>query len=267
MTLTRRILLWLAVLLGAWWLIAYFALPALWTHYEHQKKLEGLPMVTTTAQDIPGDPINIGIVGASGDLICAMNAAGWRPADPVTWRSSLEIAGSVLLDRPYPTAPVSNLYYDGRRQDLAFEQPVGQSADQRHHVRLWLVLMDGDDGRPLWFGAATFDRSVGLSRTTGEITHHIAPDVDRERQLIATDLQTAGMLAARYQVTGIGPALRGRNGGGDAYFTDGEVWVLRLVEACARRTAPPVVLPSPAATAFKDAIWRSVADAYRGRSR
>ena len=37
---------------------------------------------------------------------------------------------------PFP----SNLYYDGRRQDHAFEKPVGDSADRRHHVRLWQVL-------------------------------------------------------------------------------------------------------------------------------
>ena len=30
-------------------------------------------------------------------------------------------------------------------------------------------------------GGATFDERVGLSHTTGQITHHIAPDVDTER--------------------------------------------------------------------------------------
>lgn len=59
-------------------------------------------------------------------------------ADPITLRSSLEISGSVLLDRPYPGAPVSPLYYDGRREELAFEKPVGNSADKRHHIRLWM---------------------------------------------------------------------------------------------------------------------------------
>jgi LssY C-terminus len=34
------------------------------------------------------------------------------------------------------------------------------------------------DERPVWFGAATFDERVGLSYTTGQVTHHIGPDVD-----------------------------------------------------------------------------------------
>lgn len=259
----KRALKALAVVLAVYGLMAYFLLPSLWRHYEHQKKLDGVAMATATAQGIPADPINVGMVGSSKDILCAMHEAGWVVADPITWRSSLEISGSVLLDKPYPSAPVSPLFYDNRREDFAFEKPVGKSADRRHHIRLWMVLKDGEEGRPVWLGAATFDRSVGLSRYTGAITHHIAPDVDAERQLIETDLQAAGMIEARYTVTGVGPTLLGRNGEGDPYYTDGEVWVLRLVEGCIRRTAPPVVLEGPAVAEFKDNIWKTIADLYR----
>lgn len=248
-------------------LLAYLVLPLVWRHYEHQKKLDGLPMVTTTAQGIPGDPINVGLVGSKEDILCAMRAAGWDAADPVTWKSSIEISGSVLLDWPYPHAPVSPLFYAGRAEDLAYEKPVGKSADQRHHVRLWMVLTDGEEGRPVWLGAATFDRSVGLSRYTGAITHHIAPDIDLDRDLIESSLQAAGMVTARYQVMGIGPTLLGRNGGGDRYFTDGEVWVMRLVEGCKKTAASPAILPSPPVVQFKDMIWNNIADLYRNASK
>jgi hypothetical protein len=247
----------------AYTLLAYLILPAVWTHYEHQKRLADLPMVTLTAQGIPGDPINVGLVGDAKDVLCAMQAAGWYPADPVTLRSSIEIAGSVLLDRPYRDAPVSPLYYLGRREDFAFEKPVGSSADHRHHVRFWKVLEAGEEKRPVWLGDATFDRSVGVSHYTGAITHHIDADIDAERKLIAGDLEAAGMVEARYQVTGVGPTLAGRNGGGDLYYTDGEVWILRLVEACQKRTSPVDIIPSPAATEIKDQIWQGIADALR----
>ncbi len=242
-------------------LVAYIVLPSLWTHYEHQKGLATLPMVTRTAQGIPGDPINVGLVGDTRDVVCAMHAAGWYPADPVTLRSSIEIVGSVILDRPYRDAPVSPLYYLGRREDLAFEKPVGNSADHRHHVRFWKVLDQGEEKRPVWLGDATFDRSVGVSHYTGAITHHIGADIDAERQLLATDLEAAGMVEAKYQVTGIGPTIDGRNGGGDLYYTDGEVWILRLVEECRKRTGPTIVIPSPPATELKDQIWQAVAKA------
>src|SRR4051794_11315038 len=164
-------------------------------------------MVTLTAQGIPGDPINAGLVGDNRDVLCAMHAAGWYPADAVTLRSSIEIAGSVLLDRPYRDAPVSSLYYLGRPEDLAFEKPDGNSADRRHHVRFWKVLDQGAEKRPVWLGDATFDRGVGVSRYTGAITHHIDADIDAERAVLAKDLENAGMVTARYQVTGIGPTL------------------------------------------------------------
>jgi hypothetical protein len=260
---TLVVLAWGLVIYGV---TAYLLLPGLWRHYEHQKKLGGLAMVTATPQGIPADPLNVGMVGSSKDVLCAMRAAGWYAADPITWRSSLEISGSVLLDQPYPNAPVSTLIYDGRREDLAFEKPVGNSADQRHHIRLWLVLKDGEEKRPVWLGAATFDRSVGFSRYTGAVTHHTAPDIDAERQLIETDLQAAKMIEARYKVAGIGPTLRGRNGEGDLYYTDGEVWVLRLVEDCVPRAAPPQALEGPAVTELKDKIWKMVSDLYQ-RSR
>ena len=244
--------------IAAYLAVAYLVLPALWTHYEHQKALAGLPMVTRTAQGIPGDPINVGLIGGDKDILCAMHAAGWYPADPITLRSSLEIAGSVLLDRPYRGAPISHLYYEGRREDLAFEKPAGGSADTRHHVRFWKVLDKGVEGRPVWLGDATFDRGVGISKYTGAVTHHIAADIDAERQSLATDLEAAGMVDAKYQVTGIGPTLSGRNGGGDLYYTDGEVWLLRLVIACARRSAPALDIPSPVATEIKDQIWQQI---------
>jgi len=161
---TKLLLRVLLPVLIVYLLLAYLILPLLWRHYEHQKKLDGLPMVTATAQGIPGDPINVALVGSQKDVLCAMREAGWYAADPVTWKSSIEISGSVVLDHPYPHAPVSPLYYAGRPEDLAFEKPVGTSADRRHHVRLWQVLDNGEEGRPVWLGAATFDRGVGRNR-------------------------------------------------------------------------------------------------------
>jgi LssY C-terminus len=257
----RRVATVLLAILVAYGLLAYVILPALWTHHEHQKGLAGLPMVTRTAQGIPGDPINVGLIGDQKDLVCAMHAAGWFPADPITLKSSIEIVGSVLLDRPYKDAPVSNLYYVGRREDLAFEKPVGASADRRNHVRYWKVLDQGEEKRPVWLGSATLDRGVGVSHYTGAVTHHISPDLDAERGVLTADLENAGLVEAKYQVTGIGPTMAGRNGGGDLYYTDGEVWLLRLVEACRKRTAPVTIIPSPVATEIKDQIWQAVANA------
>jgi hypothetical protein len=235
---------------------AYLILPRLWSHYEHEPRLAGRPMVTMTANGIPGDPLNVGLVGTKTEALRALAAAGWVPADAVTLRTSIEIGASVLLDRPYRDAPVSPLYYEGRIQDVAFEKPVGESADRRNHVRFWQVLEEGGAGRSVWLGSATFDRGVGLSHYTGQVTHHIAPDIDAERDTLIGDLAAAGMLSDTFQVSGVGPTLWGRNGGGDRYFTDGEV-VIGILNAGALASAtPPTELPSPPATAAKNSVWK-----------
>jgi LssY C-terminus len=257
----RQWLLDFAVVAVVYFLLAYVVLPALWKHHEHEPGLASLPMVTRTGTGIPGDPLNVGLVGSREDILHAMDAAGWFPADPVTLRTSLEIVGSVVLDRPYHAAPVSPLYYQGKKEQLAFEKPDGRSADRRHHVRLWQVLDNGVSGRPVWLGAVTFDRGVGLSHYTGQVTHHIGPDIDAERDLLMRDLREAGMVEAVFQISGVGPTLFGRNGGGDRYYTDGEIDMASLVVDGIKRTEPPATLPSPPFITLRDQIWRGVSDA------
>jgi hypothetical protein len=251
----------MATALGCYGVLAYLVAPSIWKHYERQHGLDGMAMVTRTAQGIPGDPINVGMVGTDGEIVCAMHAAGWFPANPVTLRTSLKIVGSVLLDRPYPNAPVSNLFYLDRREDLAFEHPEGRNAARRNHVRLWRVLERGDEDRPVWLGAVTFDRGVGLSHYTGAVTHHIAANVDAARDTLGDDLNTARKAEAVYHVSGVGPTLNGRNGGGDPYYTDGDVTVSRLARDCATRTDGATEIENPPIAALKNAIWHGVAEA------
>lgn len=202
--------------------LAYFLVPLLWKEEERFRVRSPDDLLTHTPDNIPGDPINVGLVGERVEILAALNAAGWRPADAITFKSSLEIGLSVILDRPYPDAPVSTLLFDGRRQDFAFERPDGQSADRRHHVRFWQQDPDTTgDGRPSWFGAASFDIGVGVSHDTGQVTHHIAPDVDAERDLLIAQLMQACALDGTRSAPGSGPTQDRRNGGGDVYFTDG----------------------------------------------
>jgi len=244
-------------LTAVWLLAAYVVLPMLWRHYEHHPVLENAPKTTLTAQGIPGDPLNIGLIGSESELVLALLGAGWKPADPVTFSTSLRIARSVLLGRPYPDAPVSNLFLFGRKQDLAFEKPVGTSAKRRHHVRFWRAPEYGQGETPLWIGAATFDRSVGFSHRTGQITHHIGPDIDAERDALTSDLRTSGCLVKLFQVTGVGATLVGRNGGGDLYFTDGELTV-GVLAATNDRARRPEALANPTAVQVKEQFWTAI---------
>ena len=187
--------------------------------------LADAPRHTTTKGGHQGDPVNIGFIGTDEELHRALAAAGWYAADPITLESSVRIAADVVLKKPYPHAPVSDLYLWGRRQDLAYEQPVGRSPKQRHHVRFWRSRELDVNGEPLWLGAATFDQRVEISRTTGGVTHRIAPEVDRERNKLVSDTARSGVLDGYYWVAPFHNTREGRNGGGDPYVTDGRLAV------------------------------------------
>jgi len=216
----------LTILLVLWAVTAYVIMPAAWRWHTHRHPaIDPAPRITRTALGIPGDPLNVALVGDQNAVVKAVLAAGWHPADPITLRTSLRIARSTVLHLPYEEAPVSNLYLWDRVHDLAFQQCVGGSAKQRHHVRFWRSEEVDEGDRPLWLGAATYDTRAGLSHTTGQITHHISADVDAERDKLLQDLQQASLLARTYWVDGFQEKLQGRNGGGDPYRTDGRLGV------------------------------------------
>jgi hypothetical protein len=256
-----RAIWWLSILgvaALAYVVLAYLLFPAFWRHYEHQPGLAFKPMVTRNSAGIAGDPLNVGLVGDLKEVVRALSAAGWTSADPLSIKSDVEIAESVALDRPYKDAPVSNLYYEGRKEDIAFEKQIGRSAAQRHHVRFWKVLEKGMEGRTVWLGSVTLDRNVGLSRYTGQITHHIAADIDAERQLLIGELTAAGLVDTIYTVSGIGPTLNGRNGEGDWYYTDGEIEIAVISPGANPGTNTATILDVPTSVAIKNKIWNGV---------
>lgn len=219
----RRYLVAVGLALLAYLVVAYLIVPVLWRADTRHDPLDltGVPRITLTANGIPGDPLNLAIEGSEAELIRAITAAKWYPADPITLDSSVRIAVDSVFRRPDDRAPVSDLFLFGRKQDLSFEQPVGNSPRQRHHVRFWRWDKQ-KDGRPVWFGSATFDERVGLSHETGQITHHIGPDVDAERDRLAQELKAAGWAANVYYIDGF-QQRQGKNGGGDPWRTDGRL--------------------------------------------
>jgi hypothetical protein len=69
-----RLLLAGVGLLTAYLLTAYVVLPLIWrTDLKHHPGLSGGPRITHTANGIPGDPVNLAIIGSESELVQA-----WR---------------------------------------------------------------------------------------------------------------------------------------------------------------------------------------------
>ncbi|MCI9859068.1 LssY C-terminal domain-containing protein [Microbacterium proteolyticum] len=229
---------------GFWVLLAYFALPRLHRILTAVYVPDYFMGRTRTSDGLLGDPVNLALQGSRENVETVMASAGWIPADPVSLRSSWRIVVSTLRRRSYPRAPVSPLFLFGRMQDLAYQQEVAGSPAQRHHVRLWKCpdgwLLPG--GRRVdWLAAGTFDRAVGLSLFTLQVTHRIDADTDIERDHIVTSVR--GVPGVEVDVIrDFATGYHSRNGGGDSISTDGD---LPIIDVSAVRPSAPEGVSAP----------------------
>jgi hypothetical protein len=165
-----------------------------------------VPRYTLTGDGLPGDPVNLALIGTFQQLRSAFAAAGWMEADRLGLASSWRMVRAFVFNSPYPTAPFSTLYLFGRGQDIGFQKAIDNSPRKRHHVRFWALglaraeAMVGtasfwlntdrppDAARALWVGAGTRDTGFSLTRLTFQITHATDSDTNVERDYIIAEL-------------------------------------------------------------------------------
>ncbi len=202
-----------------------------------------VPSYTITGDGLPGDPVNLVLIGTMRQLRSAFATAGWSEADALSLASSWRMVRAFVLNDPYPKAPFSTLYLFGRGQDVGFQQPIGDSPRKRHHVRFWGLSLERaeqtvdtasfwldtlrppDDERVLWVGAGTRDTGFSLTRLSFQITHATDSDTNEERNFIIGALQRYGVVA---NVRSHHPSERLSIGQVNRYLTDGFVAVAEL---------------------------------------
>ena len=214
-----------------WAVLAYLALPRLHRILTTIYVPDYFIGRTRTSDGLLGDPINAAVRGSEEELHAAMRLAGWTRADPVTFASSWRIITSTVTRRSYPEAPVSPLFLFARKQDFAYQQEVAGNPAKRHHVRFWRT----PDGWPLpggarvdWLAAGTFDRAVGFSLFTLQVTHKIDADTDVERDHLIATVREANPAAGLETLVDFSTGYHARNGGGDTIRTDGNLPILDL---------------------------------------
>ncbi len=264
----------LRALLLLWLVLAYLALPRLNRMMTALYVPDYFIGRTRTSDGLLGDPLNLAVRGSGQQLATAMAEAGWILADPVTLRSSIGIVRSTLTRRSYPKAPVSPLLLFDRAQDAAYQQEVEGNPAQRHHVRFWRTPQDW----PLpggafvdWLAGGTYDRRVGLSLFTLQVTHKIDADIDVERDHIVESVTRAVPSVTVEVLRDFTTSYHSRNGGGDNVRTDGHLPILDVSgvhpdpEAPDLRPQPPGGVPLqvwlPAAVSLVVApfvVWSTV---------
>lgn len=189
---------------------------------------------TRTADGLLGDPVNLAFEGSEIDIHVAMQRAGWVLADENTLHSARRMVTSALTFRSYPEAPVSSLFLFGRQHEFAYQQEVGGNTIKRHHIRFWRaprgwVLPGGH--RVTWLAAATYDRSVGFSRYTWQVTHKIDENTDVERDYVVDTLLFADPKIQVGVIRDFFTSYHHVNGGGDPLKTDGHLPVVNVSAA------------------------------------
>lgn len=188
-------------------LAAYVVLPRVVRMSVKVLKRRSVPSFTLTGDGLPGDPVNLVLLGEFGKLREVFARAGWTEANTLGLGSSWRMVVAFVLNRPYPAAPFSTLYLFGRGQDLGFQRPIGGSPRKRHHIRFWGLSLERAEAtlntpafwlntdrppldRPaLWVGAGTRDTGFSLTRLTFQVTHATDPDANEERDFIIGELK------------------------------------------------------------------------------
>lgn len=222
---------WFGILfmIAFWVILAYLVLPRLHRILTTIYVPDYFIGRARTSDGLLGDPINLAVRGDEAALHRAMERAGWIKADPVTLGSSWRIISSTITRRSYDRAPVSPLFLFSRMQDFAYQQEVEGNPAKRHHVRFWRTpdgwLLPGG-ARVDWLAAGTFDRAVGLSLFTLQVTHKIDADTDVERDHVIATVRSADAGVGLEVLRDFATGYHSRNGGGDSIHTDGDLPIL-----------------------------------------
>jgi hypothetical protein len=205
---------------------------------------KSVPRFTITGDGLPGDPVNLALIGTLQHLRAAFATVGWSEADRLSLVSSWRMVRAFVFNSPYPTAPFSTLYLFGRSQDIGFQKAIDNSPRQRHHIRFWAMSLaraedtvgtasfwlntdrPPDDARVLWVGTGTKDTGISLTRLSFQITHATDSDANAERDYIIAELRKNRVIEA---VTSYPSGQHLPTGHVNHYITDGEVTLASLV--------------------------------------
>jgi LssY-like putative type I secretion system component LssY len=235
---------WIVALVLTYGVAAYVVLPRTVRMSLKILQRKRVPRYTTTGDGLPGDPVNLVLIGTRQQLDAAFATAGWSQADRLNLASSWHMIRAFLFNASYPKAPFSTLYLFGRGQDVGFQKAIDDSPRKRHHIRFWALNLaraeatlgtasfwlntdrPPDDARVLWVGAGTRDTGISLTGLTFQITHATDSDTNAERDYIIAELRKNKVIG---EVNSYQARQRLITEHVNHYVTDGEVVAASLV--------------------------------------
>jgi LssY-like putative type I secretion system component LssY len=197
------------------------------TDSELSAMIKLLPPRVLNGEGREGDMLNLIFKAKAADLQEAFAHAGWVKVE----KSTPQIIWHLLWQRKhYAKLPMDKLYVFGRSQDYSYALPDPTSiVARRHHLRIWKTDRVVD-GVPLWVGAATHDVAIEFVKRKFRLFHRIDPDVDAERDFIATNLATTSQLTREQFVRCSEPVFDAETATGQTYYSDSRMLFLELTQ-------------------------------------
>jgi len=206
-------------------------LPSVILDADLRKNIDGLPRRVHDHLGNLGDMVNFVLVGSQEKTQAALDAADWHVADVDSKEAGLKAIMNTYEKKDYLQMPMSHLYLFDRMQDYGYEQAQAFSVvATRHHFRVWKAPFTWNNGT-VWVGAATHDIGFEKDVRTGKLTHKIDPNVDDERENLATGLQKSGKTKSMTYYLPPNPVQEAKNASGGSYHSDGRLLVVFVNES------------------------------------
>ncbi len=167
--------------------------------------------------------VNIALIGYHPKSV--MTQLGWIENKTFS-RDDIEFLDYLALLKN-KTPPVSDLFWNGRIQDMAFQLPGDLL--KRSHVRWWDAGKN-KHGEQVWLGALSYDDGLTITAYRGIVTllHSVDPNVDEERERFKQSIDTQELSLKTLNMSYLEPIIKDEE---HDYYSDGKVLVIRPSES------------------------------------
>ena len=162
--------------------------------------------------------VNIALIGHHPQSI--MVQLGWIENKTFS-RDDIEFVDYLSLIKN-KTPPISDLFWNGRIQDMAFQLPGDLL--KRSHIRWWSAGKN-ENNKQVWLGALSYDDGLTITAYRGIVTmlHSTDPNVDEERERFKTSIDTLFLDLTTLNIAYAEPITEDEQ---HDYYSDGKILVI-----------------------------------------
>jgi len=170
------------------------------------------------------EPVNfIFITDNDQQLILALKSAGWLVTDKANLSAFFSAVKSLILKKPHPSAPLVPAFWNAKTQDLSFARVPGTNwFGHAQHLKVWKTNYTLENGRGIY---------IALANATDGLKWGVIPkataDLASERERLYQELNRAGKIASQQKIPLV-KSLIGKNLTGEAFFSDGQAYIIKL---------------------------------------